>query len=75
MGSAYLLECRGPGGSSRRDDIMLCKLWQVEGENNRFYGTTHVCLWGPIRVPQNAGFNLYRNPNDFGLTVARRPGR
>ena len=74
-GAAYLLECRAPGTSSRRDDIMLCKLWQVEGDNSRFYGTTHVCLSGPIRVPRDSGFNLYRNRANFGLTVSRRPGR
>ena len=54
-GRAYLLECRAPGRDSRRDDMILCKLWQV-GVERRFYGTTNTCLTGSHRVPVGTGF-------------------
>lgn len=74
-GLAYLLEFRRPGDESRDSDIILCKLWQVSGHENRFYGTMHLCVSALCRVPDGTGFTLYRNRRDFGLTVNRTLGR
>ena len=73
-GAAYLLECRRPGVKTRDGDIILCKLWGVRGYENRFYGTMHLCVTGFCRIPEGAGFTLYKNPRDFGLTVNRTLG-